>query len=360
MNVRSKPGKEDTQAIVILDGCSAHNSIQEYLNENGLGWIHVITLPANVTSHYQPMDQGVISWVKKMYKYGLITSLLEIYDDPLKMEAAIQSRRNGGYNGIDQGAKPHVRDAMTRLCDCWDNISEEAMEKCWKKAQCMPLTFPGNDVEINITTAASAAPPLEDIATALGRLQLSVATLTDEFVQTEFEGTVLLSNAEVFQAVNNWDEMDLHRNASIRETIENVDEEVTEQVLLEIVSIVGENAAATVAGVESNQDSKNENEGMEAGGTDGDTIDFEYNSNINVSKEITGIVAEQKKCIQIVRAMKENVVNDYDNRTIDLHTKLRLQILAVQATCEEMKKSIQNCEIQSAPQSKINSFFLPL
>ena len=99
----------------------------------------------------------------------------------------------------------------------------------------------------------------------------------------------------MFKAVNDWDEMDLHCDKAICETIENVDEEVTEQVLLEIVSIVGENAAATVAGVESNQDSENENGGMEACDTDGDTIDFEYNSNINVSKEITGIVAKQKK-----------------------------------------------------------------
>ena len=64
--VRGLPGNGEINVIVILDGCSAHNDIQEYLDANGLGWIHVITLPPNVTSHFQPMDQGVIAWLKKV------------------------------------------------------------------------------------------------------------------------------------------------------------------------------------------------------------------------------------------------------------------------------------------------------
>jgi hypothetical protein len=51
--------------IVILDGRSAHNGIQEWLNDNGHPHIHCIYLPPNVTSMYQPMDQGVLSWLKK-------------------------------------------------------------------------------------------------------------------------------------------------------------------------------------------------------------------------------------------------------------------------------------------------------
>ena len=112
-NVRSLPGKGEINAIVILDGCSAHNDIQQYLDANGLGWIHVITLPPNVTSHFQPMDQGVIAWLKKMYKYDLIKLLLEIYDDPEKMSSAIASRKKGGFDGVAQGVKPNV--CMMRL-----------------------------------------------------------------------------------------------------------------------------------------------------------------------------------------------------------------------------------------------------
>ena len=70
-----------THGIVILDGCSAHNGIVEWLEESGFFNIHVVFLPPNVTSMYQPMDQGAISWVKKIYKFTLVDKLLKIYDD---------------------------------------------------------------------------------------------------------------------------------------------------------------------------------------------------------------------------------------------------------------------------------------
>ena len=58
---------EESNCIMIMDGCSAHNGIQEWLDGNGLSYIHVITLPPNVTSRHQPMHQGIIEWTKKKY-----------------------------------------------------------------------------------------------------------------------------------------------------------------------------------------------------------------------------------------------------------------------------------------------------
>ena len=131
--------EEEKHCIVILDGCSAHNKIQEWLDTHGLSWIHVITLPPNVTSRFQPMDQGVIAWTKKSYKYMIISELLDIYDDEENMEAAVASRRGRGYNGIDQGCKPHVRDAIERINKIWNDMPEESIKKCWRKATCMPI-----------------------------------------------------------------------------------------------------------------------------------------------------------------------------------------------------------------------------
>lgn len=67
----------DAHCCVILDNCSAHASIQEWLDANGYNYIHIIKLPPNVTSRHQPMDQGVIAWTKKTYKYQLCLILLK-------------------------------------------------------------------------------------------------------------------------------------------------------------------------------------------------------------------------------------------------------------------------------------------
>ena len=148
---RGEENDDEAHCIVILDGCSAHVGIQEYLDSTGRGYIHVIKLPPNVTSRFQPMDQGVIAWVKKTYKYRLISELLVIYCDDDKFAEAVATRRNGGYDGIAQARKPHVYDAIVRINEIWDALSQDSVIKCWRKADCMPPLPPdhGDDGDGN-------------------------------------------------------------------------------------------------------------------------------------------------------------------------------------------------------------------
>ena len=69
---------------MIMDGCRDHYGTQEWLDGNGLSYIHVITLTLNVISRHQPMYQGIIAWTKKKYKHDLVWDLLEIYCDEEK------------------------------------------------------------------------------------------------------------------------------------------------------------------------------------------------------------------------------------------------------------------------------------
>ena len=56
---------------MILDNCSAYNDIDKWLLEKKLEYIHIIYLPPNATSKAQPMDQGIISWLKTEYRYKI-------------------------------------------------------------------------------------------------------------------------------------------------------------------------------------------------------------------------------------------------------------------------------------------------
>ena len=138
---------ENLHCIVVLDGCSAHGDIQERLDQNGMSYIHVLTLPPNVTSRLQPMDQSVISLLKKSYKYKLISDLMKILFNEQNLAVAVASRRGGGRDGVAQGLCPHVYDAIQRVNAEWNSISEDSIKKCWDKAACMPVDNIQNDGE---------------------------------------------------------------------------------------------------------------------------------------------------------------------------------------------------------------------
>ena len=113
-------------------------------SKNGLTEIvyltfHVITLPPNVTSRHQPMDQGIIEWTKNKYKYDLIWDHLEIYYDEGGGTEAIASTRRKEYDGFSQSFWEHVHDDITRMDRIWNTDSEEVIVKCFKKANCMPI-----------------------------------------------------------------------------------------------------------------------------------------------------------------------------------------------------------------------------
>ena len=149
---------------------------------------------------------------QKKYKYDLIKLLLEIYDDPEKMSSAIASRKKGGFDGVAQGVKPNVYDAITMCVDCWNTTSETSVQKCWNKAKCMPVVL---DVVVDAAVLNIAVPHDGlDIVSVLSQLQLLARSITDPMVQNDFEGTILMNNNDntnndsIRVAVEAWDDLD--------------------------------------------------------------------------------------------------------------------------------------------------------
>lgn len=63
------------KAVLLLDNAPSHPS--EALLKSDDGKIFVTYLPPNVTALIQPIDQGVIAGLKKVYKTSVLRKLIE-------------------------------------------------------------------------------------------------------------------------------------------------------------------------------------------------------------------------------------------------------------------------------------------
>ena len=129
--------RNSTQGPValIVDGFSGHdNSCND-----PLGQVKVFKFPPNVTSIYQPLDQGIIAALKVGYKSRLLGRLVEIADryDELQVLA---KHLPAGHAGLQYGCQPHVRDAIMLLKEAWDSISPSTIAACWVHSKCLSVT----------------------------------------------------------------------------------------------------------------------------------------------------------------------------------------------------------------------------
>lgn len=69
--VARKPGRK---ILLLLDNCSAHGTID---NMPDLLNIRILFLPPNTTSKIQPLDAGIIAWVKRRYRRRLLFRVFE-------------------------------------------------------------------------------------------------------------------------------------------------------------------------------------------------------------------------------------------------------------------------------------------
>jgi hypothetical protein len=131
----------DTHCILILDNCTAHK-IDEALLPT---WLHLIFLPPNMTSNFQPADMGMIASLKIGYKAIMLRKLLDIFDAEGGFDGASTIRRTvmRGQRGLDYGGKATILDAMYILNSVWKEdhcyAKEDGIRRCWRKAGILPI-----------------------------------------------------------------------------------------------------------------------------------------------------------------------------------------------------------------------------
>ena len=95
-------------------------------------------LPPNVTSVYQPLDQGIIAAFKAAYKAKMLKKLLNCIDNYNEL-AAMANRVGNGRKGLRFGHKAHVLDAALIVRESWDELQAESIAACWSHSRCLPV-----------------------------------------------------------------------------------------------------------------------------------------------------------------------------------------------------------------------------
>jgi hypothetical protein len=105
-----------TKAVLLLDNAPSHPSESQLISEDGQIFVHY--LPPNVTSLIQPMDQGVISSLKRRYKKIFLRFLLEencagSMKETLKMWT--------------------IKDAIFAVSEAWESLPSKTLKLSWSK-----------------------------------------------------------------------------------------------------------------------------------------------------------------------------------------------------------------------------------
>lgn len=102
---------ENRHVLLTLDNCSAHS-----IGSLKLTNVKVIFFPANMTSRLQPLDQGIISIVKKKYRKNLLRHAVQAFESKTPLKSL------------------NVLQAIRFIALAWESVSAEHIKKCFNKA----------------------------------------------------------------------------------------------------------------------------------------------------------------------------------------------------------------------------------
>jgi hypothetical protein len=83
-----------------------------------------IFLPANTTSHIQPLDGGIIVNYKTKFRRLFIRWIITMLD--------------GGHARDSEAARPNMRQAIEWSRSAWDQVTPETIKNCWNKVKILP------------------------------------------------------------------------------------------------------------------------------------------------------------------------------------------------------------------------------
>ena len=112
----------EEKAILFLDNCSAHPEAKDLISNDGK--ITARFFRPNVTALIQPMDQGVLESMKRVYRKNLLRDLISKTSNEM----------------IPFLKEINILDVINRISIAWDQVASDTIRKSWGKL--IPLPVP--------------------------------------------------------------------------------------------------------------------------------------------------------------------------------------------------------------------------
>lgn len=94
-----------------------------------------MALPLNCTAVQQPMDAGIISWVKTRYRYTMLREVVGFLRDCNNLRRrADKLSMTSGTKGLHDGYDAHLGDVARISKAVWNDLSMQNIARCWVKA----------------------------------------------------------------------------------------------------------------------------------------------------------------------------------------------------------------------------------
>lgn len=179
---------------LLVDGFSGHDDtcfdpVQQ---------VKVFKFPPNVTSIYQPLDQGIIRALKAGYKNRLLSRLVDAVAN-FDILQALAAQLPAGCAGLQYGCPPHVADACQLLKEAWDNLTPSVIAGCWSHSQCLPVVGAAETVANSRDYATEIEKKtIDDMCMALSNVYISDPVISQMGLDLVVKGTHELTATAAF------------------------------------------------------------------------------------------------------------------------------------------------------------------
>ena len=196
--------RTDDPVLLILDNCSSHMKL-EYDN------ITIIFLPPNVTSTTQPLDQGVISVVKRKYRTKLlnqIVSSISLFNE--------MSKNPKKSSGLSKGGMPNILDASILLKQAWEEVLPSTIAKCWVKSKIafdLTNTMIMDTLSHNDNVNSKTTNEVDELCDIVNRIEMKSICETN-ISQSQKEN-------QIVEDINQWFEIESN-NTDVFQEIESI------------------------------------------------------------------------------------------------------------------------------------------
>ena len=193
----------EPKALLLLDNCPAHPPSDNLVSRDGR--IRVSYLPKNTTSKIQPLDQGIISTFKMLYRRELTKKIVNA-DRPVQETLKTIS----------------IKEMIHLSGQSWDGVRPTSIEKCWMKGLGPAFVVPDADADEPRATDDSDDDDEEFegfSAADLEEMQRKIEATPDEIRQW----LTIDNDCPTFEHVSDAEILDNVRDASADDTCTDVD-----------------------------------------------------------------------------------------------------------------------------------------